>query len=244
MIYDRINVKYKRVCWGLTGAGHLLKESIEVIEKLLNMDFDVTLFISRAGSEVLRIYGLYQRIKDLEFKFNLEVIDEFNEGYSYPKAAKVYVEDFDFLVISPLTFNTLSKIAHGIADNLITNLVQHALKVNLPIIVVPTDLQDKIEIVVPIAIDRSMCRNCSECIVVNVCPNKAIYILKGKPHIDLTKCNLCSLCIKSCPKNAIKMNIKKIIRQHPLTIELLVRLEKWGIKILDHPSKIFDLLSL
>ena len=48
-----MNNKIKRIAWGLTGSGHLLKESINIIESLENVD----LFLSKAGEEVLKWYG-------------------------------------------------------------------------------------------------------------------------------------------------------------------------------------------
>ena len=43
----------KRIAWGLTGSGHYLKESMEIIRSLN----DVDLFLSKAGEEVLKWYG-------------------------------------------------------------------------------------------------------------------------------------------------------------------------------------------
>ena len=34
-----MNNKIKRIAWGLTGSGHLLKESINIIESLENVDY-------------------------------------------------------------------------------------------------------------------------------------------------------------------------------------------------------------
>ncbi|MBT5116298.1 MAG: flavoprotein, partial [Gammaproteobacteria bacterium] len=42
----------KRIAWCITGSGHYLKESIEIILTLKNVD----LFLSKAGEEVLKWY--------------------------------------------------------------------------------------------------------------------------------------------------------------------------------------------
>ena len=42
----------QRIAWGITGSGHYLKESIEIINKIDNLD----LFLSKAGEEVLKWY--------------------------------------------------------------------------------------------------------------------------------------------------------------------------------------------
>ncbi|MFW9807111.1 MAG: flavoprotein, partial [Candidatus Thorarchaeota archaeon] len=42
-------------------------------------------------------------------------------------------------VVAPLTANSTAKIAHGIADTLITNAVAQTLKGNTPVILYPVD---------------------------------------------------------------------------------------------------------
>ena len=42
----------QRIAWGITGSGHYLKESMDLIDKL----DDVDLFLSKAGEEVLKWY--------------------------------------------------------------------------------------------------------------------------------------------------------------------------------------------
>ena len=43
----------KRIAWCITGSGHYLKESIEIMLTLNNVD----LFLSKAGEEVLKWYN-------------------------------------------------------------------------------------------------------------------------------------------------------------------------------------------
>ena len=50
-----------RIGWAITGAGHLLKESVEAMEELSN-HHDITVFLSNAAEEVLKMYGLYERV--------------------------------------------------------------------------------------------------------------------------------------------------------------------------------------
>lgn len=42
-----------RLAWAVTGSGHYLKECLEIVRELE----DVDLFYSRAGEEVVRMYG-------------------------------------------------------------------------------------------------------------------------------------------------------------------------------------------
>ena len=46
-----------RIGFAFTGAGHLLRESVQVAEKLAK-DHEVTIFLSGAAEEVLKMYGL------------------------------------------------------------------------------------------------------------------------------------------------------------------------------------------
>ena len=57
-----MNSKNKRIAWGITGSGHFLKESMEIINSLDNID----LFLSKAGEEVLKWYGY--KLSDLKKK--------------------------------------------------------------------------------------------------------------------------------------------------------------------------------
>ena len=53
-----------RIGFAFTGAGHLLNESVQVAEKLAE-EHEVTIFLSGAAEEVLKMYGLYERITAL-----------------------------------------------------------------------------------------------------------------------------------------------------------------------------------
>ena len=44
--------KAKRIAWGITGSGHYLKESMQIIDGLSDID----IFLSKAGEEVLKWY--------------------------------------------------------------------------------------------------------------------------------------------------------------------------------------------
>ncbi len=50
------------IAFAFTGAGHLLKESVEIYEKL-SQEHKVSVFLSNASCEVLKMYGLYERVE-------------------------------------------------------------------------------------------------------------------------------------------------------------------------------------
>jgi dihydromethanopterin reductase (acceptor) len=122
-----------KILWCITGAGEYLKETIEALEDL---NFDVTIFISGAAEEVLRSYHLFDLIKK-----NWEVVTD--ESFSSPKAGKISLGEYNRVVVSPATANTIAKTANGIADNLVTTAVSLALKSVVPVYMVPSDWMPK-----------------------------------------------------------------------------------------------------
>ena len=56
---DKVELK---IAWGITGAGHFLSSSIELMLSLK----DVDIFLSKAAKEVLMYYGWYHQVTDSE----------------------------------------------------------------------------------------------------------------------------------------------------------------------------------
>jgi dihydromethanopterin reductase (acceptor) len=118
------------ILWCITGAGEYLKESIQVMSQLQHAR--ITVFVSKAGEEVLIKYKLLRELKKL---WPVEI----EEDSAFKSAGKVTLGKFDAVVVSPATANTVAKIANGMADNLVSTSVSLALKMGLPVYVVPTD---------------------------------------------------------------------------------------------------------
>ncbi len=187
------------IAWGITGAGHFLKESYEVFKKL-SESHQVTILVSLAGEEVLRIYGLLDKLIQIAGGGYLEeTFLESEMGSSFPKNGRFLLGKYDALVISPTTSNTVAKIVHGIADSLITNAVALAAKGGVPVYVLPVDVSGKIKSDIPYFIDRTLCEKCDDCIPKRNCPQDAI-----DEQIDLLKCDGCGICVDYCPHNAIR----------------------------------------
>lgn len=122
----------KRIAWCITGSGHYLKESIDI---LLNME-NVDLFLSKAGEEVLKWYDY-----DLSV-FKKKKIKIFKDvTYSSSPVSLLYESAYKLIIISPATSNTVALISYGISNNLVTNMFAQAGKCNIHSIVFACDTE-------------------------------------------------------------------------------------------------------
>ena len=124
-------VEKQRLAWALTGSGHYLRECLQIIDGLQ----DVDLFLSKAAAEILQQYG---------YKHNVGRV------YQDKTASAVPVELFNHgayhtVVIAPATPNTVAKMVCGISDNLVTNIYAQAGKCRVPSIVFACDTEPEIE---------------------------------------------------------------------------------------------------
>ncbi len=227
--------RHKKVAWGITGAGHYLKESFELFLRVSgrgDVDVSITSFVSRAAEEVARVYGLFQHLQVISpGNYMEEVILESAQGWSYPKTGRFSRGNYTALFISPTTSNTVAKIASGIADSLITNAVAHAVKGGIPVYIVPVDIEGRVESPIPYFIDRDKCVGCEQCH--DACPSGAI-----NGQINYLKCTGCGLCRDICEYDAIqggqvKLVIRDIDRQN---VKRLRKMER--ITVLDDPVQL------
>jgi flavoprotein len=128
------------VAWAFTGAGHFLRESVEMTERLQGR-IKTDIFFSMAASEVLSMYGLIGRLNGMPVTVE--------RGRSFPVTSKFSAGKYAALVISPATSNTVAKCVHGIADSLVSCMFAQAGKSRVPICVLPTDTADEMESVAP-----------------------------------------------------------------------------------------------
>lgn len=136
--------KKKRCAWGITGSGDRLAETIEQMKKIQNKyqsETRITLYLSKAGDQVLKFYNYF---KDLTNHFN-RIRVEYNSNIP-TLAVQLQSGKIDFLLIAPTTSNTVAKIANGIADTLLTNAVIMALKAFVPVYIMPCDYKEGITI--------------------------------------------------------------------------------------------------
>ena len=230
-----------KLAWCITGAGHHLFESIEVMEELAAKGFDITVFISQAGLEVVRMYGLERRLRTVaDGSYYRELVTP-SDGASCSKAGRLSIGRYLALVASPATANTVAKVVNGIADTPPTIAIAQALKGGVPVFVVPTDAEPEYETETPHIVDRNVCEvyECKECRPSTSCPTGAFKVVEGLGHIDLSKCIGCSLCLNECPFGAVKFRVKIRARSNPIDLENVKRLSLVkGVVVLKRPRDV------
>ncbi|MHA1784621.1 MAG: archaeoflavoprotein AfpA [Candidatus Helarchaeota archaeon] len=130
--------KKKKICWGITGAGDYLIESIEVMKKIQNnYDVKVTVVISKEGVFVLKWYKLFKDLKETFTDIRIE------KGPNIPFIiGPLQTGSYEFFFVSPLTGNSAAKITFGIADTLITNAIAQTMKGQVPVYIYPVDQKE------------------------------------------------------------------------------------------------------
>lgn len=132
-------MKSPRLAWAITGSGHYIEECLAFMLTLDNVD----LYLSQAGEEVLKMYGIH--INDL--KDRLPIYRD--KAASAPPVGLFYKGYYHTFVMAPTTSNTIAKCVLGIADSLVTNLYSQAGKCRVPSIVYPCDIAPEMETTAP-----------------------------------------------------------------------------------------------
>jgi flavoprotein len=132
-------MKKPRLAWAITGSGHYIEECLAFLLTLDNVD----LYISQAGEEVLKMYGV--DLADVRAK--MPVFRD--KTASSPPVGHFYKGYYHSFVMAPATSNTIAKCVLGIADNLVTNLYSQAGKCKVPCIVYPCDIAPEMETTAP-----------------------------------------------------------------------------------------------
>ena len=227
-----------RIGFAFTGAGHLLRESVHLARELAN-EHEVTVFLSGAAEEVLKMYGLYESVERITGGKYRELATDSNQKFSYPITGRLSLGKYDLLIVSPATANTVSKIVYGIADTLVTNAVAQAGKGAVPVYMVPVDIHPgPIDTVLPSKMELSKCQSCDDCVASLACEQGAII---AHEEIDLTKCIGCGLCRNTCPYDAISEGKIITIYMRDIDIENTRKLASIdNIQIFETPEEILD----
>lgn len=134
-----IQSKQAKLAWAITGSGHYIEECIEFMLTLQNID----VYISQAGEEVLKMYGI--EINDIRAKHSVYR----DKAASAPPVGHFYKGVYHTFIMAPTTSNTIAKCVLGIADSLVTNLYSQAGKCKVESIVYPCDIAPEMETTAP-----------------------------------------------------------------------------------------------
>ena len=122
----------KKIAWCITGSGHYLKESIELLLTLENVD----LYLSKAGEEVLKWYNYdLSTFKKKKIKIFKDITS------SSAPVSLLYESVYKLIVVSPATSNTIALMAQGISTNLVTNMFAQAGKCEVHSLVFACDTE-------------------------------------------------------------------------------------------------------
>ncbi len=223
-----------KIAWGITGAGHLLNESVDLLVEL-STEHKVTVLLSGAGEEVLKMYGLFETVKSVTGGKYRELIREEDQRDSFPMTGRFSLRTYDMLVVSPTTSNSIGKIVNGIADTLITNAVAQAGKGLVKTYIIPVDLESgDLKTVLPSKLELDLCQNCETCTASAVCPNDAI---NPGVEINLLKCKGCGECQTACTFGAVSGGRIITIHMRDIDIQNTTKLYDFeGVNILNHPD--------
>jgi archaeoflavoprotein AfpA len=132
----------RKIAWGITGSGEKIAETVAVMRKMKEKyweEFDIRVYISKAGDQVLKYYNLSNTLETVFDKTWTEI----NSNAPF-LAGQIQLKEFEFLLIAPTTSNTVAKISLRIADTLLTNAAIMGQKTSTPIYIMPTDFREGI----------------------------------------------------------------------------------------------------
>ncbi len=124
-----------KLAWGITGAGDLLPEIFEAMKALkATKTIKITAILSEAAVQVIKIYRLWDTLEIIADK----VLIEKNANSPFVVGA-LQTGKYDSLLVAPVTGNSAAKIAHGISDSLLTNVVSMTNRTKTKIYLLPVE---------------------------------------------------------------------------------------------------------
>lgn len=127
--------KRVKLAWGITGAGDLIAEIFEAMMDLKKSgNFKITALLSKAAVKVLKAYRLWDTLPTIADKILVE-----KDANTPFVVGALQTRKYAALLVAPVTGNSAAKIAHGIADTLITNAVSMTTRTKTPVYVLPVE---------------------------------------------------------------------------------------------------------
>ena len=124
-----------KLIWGITGTGYLLDECIDLMKELQeDHGVDLTVILSKEGAAVVKWYKKWLALTQVVNKVKTEKTPNI-PFYAGP----IQLGKYDIFVVCPVSANSVAKIAHGIADTLITNCVAQSIKGGNTVYLLPSD---------------------------------------------------------------------------------------------------------
>ncbi len=124
-----------RIAWGITGCGDKIEEiAALMVELKRKYSLTVDIYTSKNAKLVLKWYKLWGMLEDEFYDIRAEV-----DANSPFLVGKLQTGHYDAFLVAPVTANTTAKIAHGIADTLLTNAIAQGAKARVPIYLYPPD---------------------------------------------------------------------------------------------------------
>lgn len=124
-----------KLAWGITGAGDLITEIFEAMKDLKKSgNFKITAMLSKAAVKVLKAYRLWDILPTIADKILVE-----KDANTPFVVGALQTRKYNALLVAPVTGNSAAKIAHGIADTLITNAVAMTTRTKTRVYVLPVE---------------------------------------------------------------------------------------------------------
>ncbi|WP_292460674.1 archaeoflavoprotein AfpA [Methanothermococcus sp.] len=135
-----------KIAWGITGCGDKIEEIVQLMIELKNKhNLDIDVYASKSARVVLKWYKLWDLMMDEFYDIRVEV----NANAPF-LPGKLQTGKYDMFIVAPTTANTVAKVAHCIADTLITNSIAQGIKARVPTYIYPPDNKiGEIETIIP-----------------------------------------------------------------------------------------------
>jgi len=102
-----------------------------------NYEIKIHVALSKEGATVVKWYRQWLYLKETIKTIKIEKTPN-NPWLAGP----LQIGSYDYFIVCPVSANTVAKIAHGMADNLISNCVAQAIKGGMKVHLLPSDQED------------------------------------------------------------------------------------------------------